>query len=123
MAEYIIEAAVGGPYYGYEMNPKTFSKKRKVELGKNYVVVGIVKSKKVALKTAYRYAKQTPQKSVFIKSDLGKEYMYNWGEVLWTDNPKAWYYNKAIVHSGDDPINWRQLKYDGSVGKIIRRRF
>lgn len=123
MAQYIIEAAVGGPYYGYEMDLKTFAKKRKVELGRNYVVVGTAKSKKVALKTAYRYAKQTPQKSVYIKSDLGKVYGRYWGEVLWTDNPKAWYYNKAIVYSGDDPINWRQLKYDGSIGKMLRRRF
>lgn len=121
MAKYIVEAAVGGPFYGYETDPKTFYKSRKVELGKNYVVVGFVKSKKAALKIAYRYAKQTPQKNVFIKSDLGKEYVYNWGQVLWTDNPKAWYYNKAIVHSMDDPMNWRQLKYDGSIGKIIRR--
>lgn len=121
MAKYIVEAAVGGPFYGYETDPKTFYKSRKVELGKNYVVVGFVKSKSAALKIAYRYAKQTPQKSVFIKSDLGKDYMYNWGEVLWTDNPKAWYYNKTIVHSMDDPANWRQLKYDGSIGKIIRR--
>lgn len=121
MAEYVVEAAVGEPYYGYELDLRTFAKKRKVEMGKNTVVVGVVKSKKAALKIAYRYAKQTPQKTVWIKSNLGKDYMYNWGEVLWTDNPNAWYCNKVIVQSMDDPANWRQLKYDGSVGKVIRR--
>ena len=122
MAKYIVEAAVGGPFYGYETDPKTFYKSRKVELGKNYVVVGFVKSKKSALKIAYRYAKQTPQKHVSIKNmDATNKRTYEWGTVLWTDNPQAWYYNKAIVHSMDDPYNWRQLKYDGSIGKIIRR--
>lgn len=122
MSDYMILAAVGNPVYGYEMDPATFTKKKKVIIGKEYSVVGLVKSKKAALKVAYRFAKQTPQKHVEIRNmDANNKRDYVWGTVLWTDNPKAWYYNKAIVHSMDDPANWRQLKYDGSVGKIIRR--
>lgn len=122
MADYMVMAAVGDTIYGYEVDYKTFAKKKKVAIGKDYIVVGLVKSKKDALKIAYRYAKRTPQKHVSIKNmDADNKRNYEWGTVLWTDNPKAWYYNKAIVHSMDDPYNWRQLKYDGTTGKIIRR--
>lgn len=126
MAKWIVKAPVGKPWYMYDLDLRTLRPTKKIEGGKDYVDFP-TKSKREAYKLAYRLSKTTNDKNsghrVEIWTDLGKNRLYEWGVVNYTDNPKAWFYKKVIISSMDDLFNYRQLKYDGTIGKIIKKKW
>ena len=116
MPTYLVGVAMGSPVYATD-----YMTKKKEAIGRDYVYFAF-ESKKQAIRFAYRNAKITIQTQVQIwaaNKQTGR--YYNWGTVLYTNNPRAFYYNKVIIHSMDNTGGWNQLRYDGTIGKLIRK--
>ena len=116
--KWLVNAAVGDNYYVYD-----YTAKRKEVGGKNYVSFAF-KTKKESLIFAYKIAKKTPNKPVFLECYNDKaewKHYFIWGQVNYTENPNAWFYKKVVFSKNQ--IDFVQLKADGTFGKRFKNPY
>lgn len=116
--KYKVSAAVGGPSYAWD-----YMTKKKEVIGKEYVEFPF-NTKKSALKFAYQISKKTEGKAVFLwamSDDPNWKHYYCWGQVNYSENPKAWFYKKVMFGHGDPYVGNHHLKSDGTLGKSLNK--